>query len=386
MNLLAETSSLGADRGALDLAALVRETVAADAVRDVLHLRLGALAPELRQPRHLRQLRDVLAAVLDPARARIFELPNGDVVAVARPPAAVLDQAVAALHRALDPAPAPMTRRLRLPDDAAQLLNTAAESLGLEPGATTEELPAAARPPLCSAGLAATERALAAADLSSLTIGQPVCRLAPEGGQPEPLWEDRRIDWPALVELLLPGRDLSAAPGLARRLARATEARLLIELGRPAAQAEWRPVGLALAPALIESAAFDRFAAGLPTGRHAELTIALRPADLLADTGAAARILPMLRRRGFRIALDDAAPGFLALLPPDRLGPDVLVRLRWSLTLPITQPEPLRRLLAEAPERVALTGVDRPAAIAWGWEAGLRLFQGPLVERRRRGI
>ena len=384
MNALADPVALGPARAALDLASLVREAVAADAAREVLHMRLAALGAELSQPHHRRQLRDAMDATLDPARVRVFDLPNGDVVAVARPPATLLDGAEVALRRVLDPGYAQAVRRLRLPEDAAQLLSTAAESLGLEPGTPAETLPGAGGPTLGTDGLAAAERALAAADLSSLTLGQTVCRLAPEDGTPVPLWEDRRIDWPGLAELLLPGRNLAAAPGLARRLARAAEARLLAELARPAAQAEWRPIGLSLAPATLESGGFERFAAALPAGRHAELTLALRPSDVLADPAAVTRSLPALRRRGFRLALDDAAPGFLALVPPARLGFD-LVRLRWTPSLPVAVPEVLRKLLAETPERVVLTAVDRPAAIAWGWEGGLRLFQGPLVERRRRG-
>ncbi len=384
MNALVEPIALGAARAALDLAGLVREVVAADAARDVLHLRLGAVGPELRQPHHLRQLRETLDAALDPSRVRVFDLPNGDLVAVARPPAPMLDSVTAALHRLLDPLPAAVLRRLRLPEDAALLLSTAAQSLGLEGAATAEPPPAKGGVPFGSAELAAAERALAAADLSALTLGQAVCRLPPDGGALEPLWEDRRVDWPALIAVLLPGRDLTTAPGLMRRLARATEARLLAELARPAAQSERRPVGLAVALATLDSAAFERFAEALPAGRHAELTLGLRPSDLLADTTAAARLLPSLRRRGFRLALDDAAAGFLALVPPARLGLD-LVRLRWTPALPTTMPDTLQGLLAESPERLVLTGVDRPAAVAWGWEVGFRLFQGPLVERRRSG-
>uniref|UniRef100_UPI001F364CBB hypothetical protein n=1 Tax=Falsiroseomonas oryziterrae TaxID=2911368 RepID=UPI001F364CBB len=83
------------------------------------------------------------------------------------------------------------------------------------------------------------------------------------------------------------------------------------------------------------------------------------------------------------LALDDAPAELLALLPPERLGLDIL-RLRWTPDLPAQRPAALDRLLATAPGRVVLTGVDRSAAIAWGWECGIRLFQGPLVERRRR--
>ena len=386
MNALVEPIALGAARAALDLAGLVREVVAADAARDVLHLRLGAVGPELRQPHHLRQLRETLDAALDPSRVRVFDLPNGDLVAVARPPAPMLDSVTAALHRLLDPLPAAVLRRLRLPEDAAQLLNTVAESLGLEPGEAPRPAPRGpAGPPLDSAALAAAEAALVAADLEGVTTAQAVCRIDPDSGLPEPLWQDRRIAWPALTALVVPGRDLDAAPGLARRLARVAEARLLAELVRPVAQRQWRPIGMPLSPATLEGTALARFADALPAGRHGETTLAIRPCDVLADPGLPARLRPVLAARGFRFALDDAAPGLFALLPPGRLAVDV-IRLRWSPALPSAVPPALAALLADAAERVVLTGVDRPAAIAWGWEAGLRLFQGPLVERRRNGV
>ena len=47
--------------------------------------------------------------------------------------------------------------------------------------------------------------------------------------------------------------------------------------------------------------------------------------------------------------------------------------------------EALRAALPTRPEAVVLAGVDRPAAIAWGWEMGITLFQGRLIESRRRG-
>jgi hypothetical protein len=371
-------------RAAAELAALVRESVAAGVGREVLHLRLASLAPEMRRPHHRRLLRDALEPALAATRTRIFDLPNGDVVAVAPPPAHAFAAAEDALLRALDGAAAAV-RRLRLPDAAAQLLTAAAESLGLEPGAPPPAgLPAPPSPPLGSAELAAAERALAAADLEPVTVVQAVCRLDPEGGPPELAWEDRRIAWPALAASVLPGRDLAAAPGLMRRLARAAEVRMLAELARPAAQMGWKPVGLPLSPATLDSPAFARFAEALPAGRRGEVTIGLRPADLLADPATPARLGKALRGRGFRLALDDAAPGLIALLPPERLGLD-LVRLRWAAGLPARVPAAVRHLLEAAGDRVVLAGVDRPAAIAWGWEAGIRLFQGPLVERRRRG-
>lgn len=386
MTLAEEAASRGTTRAAVDLSALVRGSLTADAAREVLQLRLGGLPPPLRRPHHRHHLRQVLLAALGAVRSQIFDLPNGDIVTVAPPPAGVLDGAEAALREALPDAAAAALVRLHLPEDAAQLLNTVAESLGLEPGERPRPAPRApAGLPLDSAGLAAAEAVLAAASLEGVTTAQAVCRIDPDSGIPEPLWDDRRIAWPALTALLLPGQDLDASPGLARRLARVAEARLLAELVRPVAQRLWRPLGMPLAPATLEGPALARFADALPAGRHGETTFAIRPADVLADPGLPARLGPILQARGFRFALDDAAAGVFALLPPGRLAVDV-IRLRWSPALPGQVPPALAALLAETPERVVLTGVDRPAAIAWGWEAGLRLFQGPLVERRRGGV
>jgi hypothetical protein len=386
MTLAEEIATRGTTRAAVDLSALVRESLTADAAREVLQLRFEGLAPALRRPQQRRQLRETMLGALGAVRAQVFDLPNGDLVTVARPPATSLDGAEAALRDALPDAAAPAITRLRLPEDAAQLLNTVAESLGLEPEEAPRPAPRGpAGPSLDSVALAAAEAALAAADLEGVTTAQAVCRIDPDSGMPEPLWQDRRIAWPALTALVLPGRDLDAAPGLTRRLARVAEARLLAELTRPVAQRLWRPLGMPLAPMTLEGAAFTRFADSLPAGRHGETTLAIRPADVLADPGLPARLRPMLRARGFRFALDDAAAGFFGLVPPARLGVDV-IRLRWSPALPGAEPPALAALLAAGAECVVLTGVDRPAAIAWGWEAGLRLFQGPLVERRRGGV
>jgi hypothetical protein len=64
-----------------------------------------------------------------------------------------------------------------------------------------------------------------------------------------------------------------------------------------------------------------------------------------------------------------------AVVPPDRLGV-ALVRLPWSPALAAPGAAPLPPL---PPGRVVLTGVDRAAALGWGWEAGITLFEGRLL-------
>ncbi|WP_439598723.1 hypothetical protein [Falsiroseomonas sp.] len=371
----------GGVRAAAELAALVRESVAANAVREVLHLRLAGLGPVSRRPQHQRLLRDALEPVMAAARTRVFDLPNGDVVAVAAPPGLVLETARLALLRALDPAAAEAVQALRLPAGAAQLLAVAAESLGLSqvPEAPIHPVDAA---PINSFDLAMAERALAQADVEAMTLAQGVCRLDPEGEPAEPLWEDRRIAWSSLAAAVLPGVDITACSTLQRRLARLAELRMLAEIGRPAAQLGWRRIGLPVTPATLAAPGFLKFDESLPAGRRQDITLAFRPADILADPGGFTTARDFARGRGYRLALDDAPVELLAILPPERLGLDLL-RLRWSAELPVARSDALERALAR-PEAIVLVGVDRPAAIAWGWEVGVRIFQGGLVERRRR--
>ena len=131
MTLVEEVAFRGATRAAVELSALVRESLTADAAREVLQLRLGGLDPRLRRPQQRRQLVETLLAGLGAVHAQIFELPNGDIVTVTRPPATSLDGAEAALRGAVSGA---ALRRMHLPQDAARLLTVVADSLGLEPG------------------------------------------------------------------------------------------------------------------------------------------------------------------------------------------------------------------------------------------------------------
>jgi hypothetical protein len=81
------------------------------------------------------------------------------------------------------------------------------------------------------------------------------------------------------------------------------------------------------------------------------------------------------------------APGPLAaaVLPSLRAGFSYL-RLMWSDEFPSNGSGAealLRDKLANPAEHVVLAGADAPAAIAWGWEAGIRMFQGRLIESQR---
>ncbi|MBP0464124.1 hypothetical protein J5Y09_09395 [Roseomonas sp. PWR1] len=370
--------------GAATLAALVRETVAAGVERRVLLFRPSGLAPARRRSPQMAMLREAWGGLRRTSRTRLFELPRGTMVALEAPPGHHLTETHGVLADMLEPAEAGAALALlRLPDQAAAVLAAIEEALGLA-AAVRAATPRAGRAP-DGDDIAATERAIASADISSFLRRRRVCRLTSGGGAPEPLWEDRRLALRDARDALLPGRDLDLAPALARRLRRALERRMLAGLAHAE---ELRDIGALSMPLLIESVTsgeFLRLDAMWPAALRGRLTIAFGAEDVAADPAGFAFARDYLATRGHKAMLEAAGPAALMAMPASRTGIGA-VRLRWSEALPpLGSPaaEALRAAFPADRDAVVLSGVDRPAAIAWGWEMGITLFQGRLVETRR---
>jgi hypothetical protein len=388
---LAEVPVLGAlgappgAAGAVALAALVRETVAAGVERRVLVFRPARLAAARRRPVQMALLREGWDGLRRTSRARLFDLPRAGLAAVEAPPGhhlAAAHQAIAALLDA--PEVAAALEILRLPDQAAAVLAAVEESLGLDAAARAAASPPAAGAPE-GAAIGQAERALASADLSAFLRRRKVCRLTPGGGAPDPLWEDRRVAIADVRDALLPGCDLDRAPRLARRFRRLLDRRLLAGLAHAEELRALGPLCLTLGSEAVTSPEFLRLDALWPAALRGALTVAIAAEEAVADPAGFAFARDVLLARGHRPMLDAAGPAALLAVPPARAGV-ALARLRWSAALPALgtpAAEALRAALPPDPDAVVLAGVDRPAAIAWGWEMGITLFQGRLIESRR---
>lgn len=370
--------------GAVALASLVRETVAAGVERRVLLFRPGRLAAARRRPPQASLLREAWDGLRRSSRTRVFDLPRGALVALEVPPAHHLAEAQAAIAAMLDPAEAAAAvMLLRLPEEAAAVLAAVEEALGLA-DAVRAAAPPAGRAPDGEA-IAAAERALASADVTPFLRRRRVCRLVPGSGAPEPLWEDLRLSLADARDALLPGRDLALAPALRRRLALALERRLLAGLARAEEMRERGPLSLALGIAAVTSPEFLRLDALWPAALRGALSVAVAAEEAAADPAGFGFARDLLAARGHRLMLDAAGAVAARAVPAARAGAAVL-RLRWSAALPplgTPAAEALRVAFPAAADAVVLSGVDRPAAIAWGWEMGITLFQGRLVESRR---
>jgi len=373
-------------RDAMALAALARDCVASGVERRVLHVRLSLVPARLREPRHERLVREALAPLLRPTRARLYELPGGDLVALSPPPGEHLDEVRRGLSRLLPEIPADtLLPVLRLPAEAARLLTLVEAALGLDdiPAEALPPTPSGLAPPSASE-LDAALRGLATANLAAFLRRQGIWRLAPGDAQPTPLWTELRPFLPDLAAALMPGRDLTATPAMARRFRHGAERRMLAELAHPQ---EARKLGDACLPlglgSLLETE-FLRLDALLGPSGRARLLLCVPATDMLADPAGFALLRRLGAMRGWQLALDDPDPALLRMMRPEALE-GLSFRLRFAPAMLAGDAEARASLDAALPEergRVILAGAETSAAIAWGWQRGITRFMGRVVEGR----
>ncbi len=383
-------------RDTLALAALARESVATGIERRVLHLRLSALPAAMNRIHHQRLLREALLPLLRPTRARLFDLPSGDLVAVSPPPGEHLELVRATMLKLLgeEDGVADLSHELRLPAQAAGLLAVVEAALGLAAESRPAErmrawmqAPAAnprAGEPATAADLLSAEAALARADLAVHHRWQTICAVADRGPGPQPLWRELRLAEADLESALLPHQSLDATPWLRRRLRARLDKRALAQWARPEELRGFSPRGLPMLPASMAEEEFLKLDMMLTASLRPQLTLGFSLPDILADPEAFAMARRFAGLRGYRMALDDMDAGALPLLPPDIFGLDIL-KLRFVpalLELDAAGRAALEAALPAERDRVVLTGADEPIVIGWGWERGITRFQGRVIEQR----
>lgn len=381
-------------RDALALAAMARESAATGVERRVLHLRLSALPAHLNRLQHQRLLREALLPLLRPTRARLYDLPSGDMVAVSPPPGDYVELVRATLVRLVGEEEAGCFQELRLPQQAAALLGLVEGALGLglesrAPAPLRAWMQAPTANPRAGAtptadDILAAEAALARADLAVHHRWRDVCAVSDGTPGARPLWRELRLAEADIQAALLPGQSLAATPWLRRRLRACIDSRALAQWATPRELRDFSPRGLPLLPASVSSEAFLRLDAMLPAPLRPQLTLGFSFADILADPAGFELACRMARLRGYRTALDDIDAAQLRWLPADLWGLDVL-KLRFSpalLELDAAGRAALDAMLPQPLERTVLTGADEPLAIAWGWQRGITRFQGRVVEQR----
>jgi hypothetical protein len=373
--------------GAVALSNAIRDAVAIGEERLVLMLRFSALPRARRFGSRAELLREAWEPMNSTARVRGFKLPGGDLVAIGLPNASdALEQQQRILFSMLEPEEAEKAvHMLRLPQQAAAVMAAVEDSLGMVAAMQAMGLEEPEERAVDAAALASAERGLMTADLSIFFRRQKICWLEPGGQNTKLFWEDRRTDLAEICERLLPGADIALTPAFAHRLLKSIDRRQLSDIARPEELRDMRQIALPLCMESLFSPEFLRLDAIMPQSQRHKLIIGLDAEDVLADPDLFLLARNFAQARGYRLMLEAASPFAATILSSQRAGFNFL-RLKWSEDFPAADSAAtaeLRKKLSLNAEQVVLAGADRPAAIAWGWEAGIRLFQGRLIESQR---
>ncbi len=265
-----------------------------------------------------------------------------------------------------------LVRLFDLPEDGPALLAAAGLENEAEPAPHLyRAISPAVQPllPLDAAALSAIEGQLATANMARFCRRKPVCRV--EDGHVRLAWEKRYLSVSEITATLAPGRNAHADPWLFRRLTRVLDRRMLALLSGPQELRGAGPFSLNLNVGSVLSPEFLRFDAAVPSALQGGVVLDLLPADVLADPAAFTFARGFARARGYRLQLCGVTAPLLPLLRLHRMELD-FVQLRWSPALIGIDPA----LLQAGTARWVLTQADEAAALQWGQDQGISLFQG----------
>jgi len=364
------------------LQSLVRDCTTAGVARRVLLLRTDRLPPGLARPQQLRLARMALDPLMAAERARMHELPSDRLAVTWRGDAPVLLQrSLSALERLLDEgfstgatALQDVIQLFELPRDGEALLAAAGSNDVTGPewrrqGADTSAVPLL---PLDAAALSTLELQLATADMARFARRKPICRVS--GSQVHLAWEKCYLSTSELTATLAPGRNAHADAWLFRRLTRVLDRRMLALLSAARELRGAGPFSINLNIASVLSPEFLRFDAALPSPLHGRVVLDMQPADMLTDPAAFIFARDFARARGYRVQLHGVTAALLPLLCLPRMELD-FIELQWSANLAAVD----LALLQAGTAQWVLGRADEPAALQWGGDQGISLFQGRAV-------
>lgn len=358
---------------AQQLIALIHECVISGIARHACVVHLSRLSADRARPHHLRLASAALEPLAQADRARLFILPNLDLVVVWR---GIAETALAASRDAVehlfadkDNGPvASLWEELDLPGGAERLLAIAEQRDASRPVSR----PAPVAPPLDPATLALLESGLANADVARFVRRRQVCAVQPDGAF-RLKWETRKLAIDELVDSLIPGHAPQADPWLFRRLTRTLDSRMLALLAASGELAGAGPFSINLNISSILAPGFLRFDTALPMGLRGHVTLGLLAADVLSDPAAFLFARDFASSRVYRLLLHGVTADLLPMFPVDRIGVDFL-QLRWSDALLAIGGGAI-----EDPSRIILSHADTHQAINWGRLQGIALFQGHMA-------
>ncbi len=375
--------------------------------RRAVHIRLSKLRPYNRRAHHLRIAISAFDPLVRAYDAAVFCLFNNDLVVICNG-ADVADMDHVVLHLRYLFAEDPLIKKeetgdiefctwFDLENDYADLRDLAQRMVSARaqreqdrketpkpgsknPVARNQE---AAKTPLDPPSLAAIEKVIAQADLSTIIRHQPICAVVRDR-KPVPAFNEIYTSIAMLCETLMPEIDVQANPWLFRDLTQHLDRRMISYLARNGETTRGQPFSVNLNVSTLLSPEFLDFDERLNKSTRGGIVIELQLFDVYADLGSFQFARDFLRHRGYKFCLDAITHMSLPLIDREELGFD-LVKLLWNDDLADQLSGPRGRTLRLAaekvgPERLILAHCDSEQALEVGESLGITLYQGYLLD------
>jgi hypothetical protein len=369
--------------------------------RRAVVLNLSKLRPDNRHAHHLRIAANTFEGLVKRFDGQIFVLRQGDIVFVCKDAniaAADVDDAVTKMRYLFGDDPLTAHAEEGGQDGFATWFDIGHDVAGFlkfvegvhaeetkrqkRLSAVTGEKAPEERQPMDAAALADLVAAVGRADLSNVLRRQPVCAIAP-GEPPKPIYREIYISIPELRDSIMPKRDITSDPWLFQYLTQVLDMRMLALLRRGDDRALASAYSLNLNVSTLLSPEFQAFDESLRAGARGTIVVELQKVDVFSDLGAYVFARDYVHERGYRICLDGVTGLTLPFVDRERLDLD-LVKVFW-------RPDMAEDRGARAGEfraalervgrsRLILARCDSEAAIRFGHQLGLRLFQGRHVD------
>lgn len=230
------------------------------------------------------------------------------------------------------------------------------------------------------------DRALRHCDISSLIQRQSICNL-PGDRQPVPVFTEYFVSMDNLRQVIAPDVDLIADPDLFRSLMRTIDRRLFHVLREDHRTVFSRPVSFNLAVATLTSREFLTFAEEVLNQSRNNLVIELDIRDVLANLDDYFAALPFLKGQGSKVLLQSLGINHLKTVDIRGLQAD-LFKFTWRVGYDRNRHD--RDIIAQkvgqfGANRCILSHCDSEDAIDFGYEVGIKVFQGRQIDRLMTG-
>ncbi len=237
--------------------------------------------------------------------------------------------------------------------------------------------------PLDLANLAAIEKAISQADLSTMTSRQAICEVGADG-RPVPLFYELFTSIGTLRQTLMPDQDFFADRWLFQYLTTKLDQRMLAWLSRNDDATLKHSFSLNLNIASLLSSRFLEFDALLDEKRRNTIVIELQKVDVFSDVARFLFAREFLLDRGYRICLDGLTAMSLPFVNRQQLGIE-LVKLHWTPELRQQiegkNGDQLREAIKEVnPRRIIMMRCESDDAVELGQQLGISLFQGYYLD------